>query len=104
MQKLDGLKAFAANLRWVKNFTDLDSQAKIGEASGVDQRTVGRWLSESNAPTLENILGLAKRLKVESWQLLAPAFGKGLFYVDANMQIVPVQLPVPTKRGVADAA
>jgi transcriptional regulator with XRE-family HTH domain len=104
MQKVDGLKAFADNLRWVKAHTDLDSQAKIGEASGVDQRTVGRWMNGSNAPTLESILGLAKRLKVEGWQLLAPGFGQGLFYVDGKMQIVPVPLPAQTKREIANAA
>lgn len=50
----------------------LRTQAAVGKAAGIDQRTVGRILNGSHNPTLKHIEALAKCFKLTSWQLLMP--------------------------------
>lgn len=50
----------------------ISTQAKLGLAAGVDQRTIGRILNCERAPTASQIEKIAKAFNIEPWQLLLP--------------------------------
>lgn len=85
-------KTLAANLRWLHDETEFDSQAKIATAAGVDQKTIGRMMNMDHSPTLDKICAVAAFLKIEAWQLLAPDFGAGYYRIKGD-QIVTVARP-----------
>lgn len=50
----------------------LNSQAALGRAAKVDQKTVGRILNRTNEPSLEVIAKIAKVFDLDPWMLLVP--------------------------------
>lgn len=50
----------------------LNSQAAIGKAAKVDQKTVGRILNKTNEPSLEVVGKIAKAFGLAAWQMLVP--------------------------------
>jgi transcriptional regulator with XRE-family HTH domain len=46
------------------------SQERLGEAVGVDRRTIGSWENGATAPTLDDLTALARAFDVELWQLV----------------------------------
>lgn len=63
----------AANLKALRDADpELKSQAAIGRAAKIDQRTVGRILNMENEPTFGQLTKLAKAFKLQAWQLLVP--------------------------------
>lgn len=55
----------------------LSTQAKLGQAAGVDQRTIGRILNCEHAPTAAQIEKIARAFSIEPWQLLLPQLDPG---------------------------
>jgi transcriptional regulator with XRE-family HTH domain len=95
-------EALAANLQWVQENTELDSQAKIGARAKIDQKTVGRYMNGSHAATLDSVQKLADVLKIEPWQMLAPSFGEGLHTIKGK-SIEPVTRPGAKPTAAKDA-
>lgn len=63
----------AANLEALRaRYPALNSQAAIGRAAKVDQKTVGRILNLTNEPSLEVLAKIAKVFDLEAWQLMVP--------------------------------
>jgi transcriptional regulator with XRE-family HTH domain len=63
----------AANLEALRaHYPSLSSQAAIGRAAKVDQKTVGRILNMTNEPSLEVLAKIAKVFGLEPWQLMLP--------------------------------
>ena len=56
----------------MESHVTLRTQAAVGKAAGIDQRTVGRILSGSHSPTLERVDALARCFGLLAWQLLIP--------------------------------
>jgi Helix-turn-helix len=98
MDRKNVSEILADNLHWIQENTELHSQEKIAQVAAVHQRTVGRWMGAASAPSIGNLEALARKLKVQVWQLLAPRFGRGLIYIDATLHPVPVQMPAESKR------
>ncbi len=71
----------AANLRACQLHAQ-KTQDEIAFASGVQQRTVGRYLAGDQAMNIEILASLATGFELEPWQLLAPGFDP------ANPQII----------------
>lgn len=55
----------------------LNSQAALGRAAKVDQKTVGRILNRTNEPSLEVIAKIAKVFDLDPWMLLVPNVAVG---------------------------
>jgi transcriptional regulator with XRE-family HTH domain len=80
----------SANLRFLMGEGDgRKTQASVGKAAEIDQRTVGRIINMEHAPTLTQVVKLAEAFKVEPWQLLTPGLGADLYRIVEN-RIVPV--------------
>ena len=51
---------------------DLRTQAKLGKAAGIDQRTVGRILKAEHSPSMDKVQAIADAFGIMPWQLLVP--------------------------------
>lgn len=60
------LEALMANSKFFK------TQAAVGKAAKVDQKTIGRILNRTNEPSLDVIAKVAKVFDLEPWQMLVP--------------------------------
>ncbi len=61
------------NLTKAKDLAGL-TQSEIAALSGVQQRTVGRYLNGEQAISVEILAAIAKAFNLETWQLLVPDF------------------------------
>jgi len=50
----------------------LNTQAALGRACGIDQRTVGRIINQEHSPALKQIESIAHAFDLQTWQLLVP--------------------------------
>jgi hypothetical protein len=68
----------ATNLKTLMGKTpELSTQKAVGERAHVDQKTISRMLSASNAATISNVEQVAKAFRLEAWQMLHPTIGRG---------------------------
>jgi len=66
-------KVLSENLRnLMRNNAGLGTQAAVGKAAKIDQKSVGRILNISNSPTLKQIDALAHAFGLNAWQILIP--------------------------------
>jgi len=69
------LSILSANLKALKEAGAVSlSQKAIAKKAGVDQTTVSRTLTATNAPGVDKLDGLAKAFGVQAWQLLVADF------------------------------
>lgn len=45
------------------------SQEKLGEAVGLDRRTIGSYENAMTAPTLDDLTAISRALGIETWRL-----------------------------------
>ena len=63
----------SANLKALMSaHATLTTQAALGKAAGIDQRTVGRIINGTHSPTLKAVEALARAYRLAAWQLLMP--------------------------------
>ena len=63
----------ARNLRALMDASDaLKTQAAVGKATGLNQRTIGYILSDTHSPGLKQIEAIAAAFGIQPWQLLVP--------------------------------
>ncbi len=63
----------AANLAGLMaSHKSYNTQAAVGRAAKVDQKTVGRILNRTNEPSLDIIAKIARVFDLELWQMLVP--------------------------------
>lgn len=66
-------KLFSANLkRLMSADKSLDSQPKLGEATGIDPTSIGRMQRGENNPRLDHVASIAKAFKLQAWQVIYP--------------------------------
>jgi transcriptional regulator with XRE-family HTH domain len=67
------IRILSGNLRTLMKASEtLSTQRKLGLASGIDQRTVGRILNGEHSPQLKQIEAIAQAFDLMPWQLLIP--------------------------------
>ena len=65
--------ALSSNLKALKKaYKELSSDAKIGRAAGLDQKTVWRMINETNSATIESVGKVAAAFGLATWQVLVP--------------------------------
>lgn len=67
------IRILSSNLKTLMAASEtLSTQRKLGVASGIDQRTVGRILNGEHSPQLKQIEAIAQAFDLMPWQLLVP--------------------------------
>lgn len=75
---------FKSNLKFLREKKGL-SKNKLGELTGVNQTTIGRWESGEITPTIDNVIDLLKALNMPI-ELLGDFLGKDLKSNEDNIQ------------------
>jgi transcriptional regulator with XRE-family HTH domain len=66
--QLEHRRLVGERIRFLRRQAGL-SQERLGEAVGVDRRTIGSWENAVTPPTLDDITALARSLNVAPWRL-----------------------------------
>jgi transcriptional regulator with XRE-family HTH domain len=78
--------------------SEFANRAELGEASGVDPGTIGRWIRGEKLPTLDKLLAVAPHLKVRAGDLVV-AFGLATME-DLGMVGAPPVATRPVEREI----
>ena len=95
---------FKDNLKYIREKKEL-SKNKLGELTGVNQTTIGRWESGEITPTIDNVIDVMKALNVPL-ENLGEFLGKDLRFDNAeqiDLDDNTIQIPVlgVIKAGIA---
>lgn len=72
MLRMQELQWLSANIARLMSSSGLDTQMKLAKAAGLSQTNLSNIIRKTVNPQLDTIAMIARALKVDTWQLLAP--------------------------------